>query len=753
MFGKLLEYEVNGQNIFFQYENKTTRVEVITDEIINVFAGLREDEHRSKAIEGNKAVETKVTIEDCYKEKGYVEIATDKVVCRVSDDFVVDFFDTDKTPVSLAYRGKRDGSSDISEEVKALLAAEGHAVAANGEDLNIQSVRCLGKDDCIYGLGDKTGFLNKRDYEYVNWNSDIPDAHEEFFRSLYKSIPFFMIHNEERSYGIFFDNTFKSYFDFGKENKDYYYFGSDEGNLDYYYIAGDSLAAIIGNYTYLTGRAPMQQRWVLGYHQSRWGYATEEEFRYIANTMRENNIPLDGLHFDIDYMEKYKVFTWNEDRFPTCDKLLAELKEMGVKPICIIDPGVKVEEGYDIYEEGIEKGYYATTPEGEVYVNEVWPGDAVYPDFGKEEVRKWWGNNHQFLLDKGIRGVWNDMNEPASFRGPLPDDVMFTDEDRPAMHKEMHNVYGHLMAKATYEGLKELSGKRPFLITRACYAGSQKYSTMWTGDNQSLWNHLRMAVPQQCNMGMSGLSFIGTDIGGFGSDCTPELMARWIQVGVFSPLCRNHSAAGTKHQEPWRYSDKIVDIYRKYVNLRYELLPYFYDKMFEMEKTGLPMIRPLVLHYPKDKNVWNLNDEFLLGENILVSPVVEQGATKKLVYLPEGEWYDYWTKEKIQGGQYFIKEAPLDVCPIYIKAGTVLPKYPKQMYVGEIAKEDLVLTLEVYKGEGSYTHYYDNGEDFAYRDGAYNEYLFTVDKEGNVDTKMINKGYEDYAKIEVCVIE
>lgn len=753
MFGKLLSYEVKGQHILFQYEKMATRVEIITDEIINVFAGFREESHRSKAIEGNKEKETAFSVKDFYQEKGYVEIATEKVICRVCDEFAVDFYDVKGNLMCQEYRGKRTSGEEISEEVKALLAAEGHAVNDGALDYAIQSVKVLDKEDCIYGLGDKTGFLNKRNYQYENWNSDLPEAHEEFFRALYKSIPFFMVHNAKRSYGIFFDNTFKSYFDFGKENTEYLLFGSDEGNLDYYYIAGESMVDIIGNYTYLTGKAPMQQKWVLGYQQSRWGYSSEEEFRFIAKSIREKEIPLDALHFDIDYMEKYKVFTWNQDRFPTLEALLDELKEMGVKPVCIIDPGVKVEEGYSVYEEGIEKDYYAKTPDGDVYVNEVWPGDAVYPDFGKPEVRKWWGENHKFLLDKGIRGVWNDMNEPASFRGPLPDDVMFTDEDRPALHKEMHNVYGHNMAKATYEGLKELGGKRPFMITRACYAGSQKYTTMWTGDNQSIWHHLRMAIPQQCNMGMSGLSFIGTDIGGFGSDCTPELMARWIQVGIFSPLCRNHSAAGTKNQEPFRYTEEIVDIYRKYVNLRYELLPYFYDKMYETEKTGLPMIRPLVLHYPQDKNVWNLNDEFLLGENLLVAPVVEQGATARMVYLPEGIWYDYWTKEEIKGGQYFVKEAPLDVCPIYVKAGTMLPKYPKQMYVGEIPDKDLVLTFEVYPGKATYKHYFDNGEDFAYRNGEYNEYLLENHGEGKVDMEVIHKGYLDYADIRFSIIK
>ena len=241
----------------------------------------------------------------------------------------------------------------------------------------------------------------------------------------------------------------------------------------------------------------------------------------------------------------------------------------------------------------------------------------------------------------GVLGIWNDMNEPASFRGPLPEDVVFCDEDRVTNHAEIHNVYGHFMGKATFDGYKKHTGKRPFIITRAAYAGTQKYACVWTGDNQSLWSHLQMLIPQLCNLGMSGFSLCGTDIGGFGADTTPELMSRWIEAAMFSPFFRNHSAKGTRRQEPWMLGEQVVDIYRKYVSLRYQFLPYIYDLFYQGEKTGLPVMRPLVLHYEDDENTKNLNNEFLVGENILVAPVVEQGATRRMIYLPKGTWYDF----------------------------------------------------------------------------------------------------------------
>ena len=764
MFGKLLDYSQDGQIITLRYEKQCVYLHVLTDEIINIFVPCVTKEHRSKAIEGDKeqkvsytvgkadessADNGRLTTDGCLTTRGCrVMLTTSALICCVYDDFKLDFYDRDGNLLCADYRGKRIPRFTLQESFIEFIKKEGHDVDLSGStDYPVQCVKVLDKGDCIYGLGDKTGPLNKRSYEYENWNSDIPDPHEDSFKSLYKSIPFFITLKEKGVYGIFYDNTFKSYFNFGKENDGYYSFGSDNGNLDYYFIGGNSMPKIVENYTYLTGRAPLPQKWTLGYHQSRWGYDSEETFRDIAGRLRDNRIPCDAIHFDIDYMEQYKVFTWNRERFDDPQTLIADLRKQGIKTVTIVDPGVKVEQGYTVYEEGLENDYYAKTPAGDTYVNAVWPGDAVYPDFGSPAVRTWWGSLFSFYTELGVAGIWNDMNEPASFNGPLPDDIVFTDEDRASTHAEMHNVYGHNMAKATYEGWKKLTGKRPFVITRACYGGSQKYAVAWTGDNQSLWSHLRMAIPQQCNLGLSGMSYIGTDIGGFGADTTPELLARWVQVGCFSPLFRNHCAKGSMNQEPWLFGDEVLSIYRKYVKLRYSLLPYFYDLCRVCEQTGLPVIRPLVLHYENDIHVRNLNDEFLVGEFLLVAPVVDQGVTKRLVYLPEGVWYDYWSHERYEGGQYYPADAPLSVCPLYVKAGAVLPKAPDQMYVEEIVNPKLI--LEVWPGTGSHVHYRDNGEDFAYRDGAYNEYLFENRDDGNLIIKKLHEGYEDYP--DICV--
>jgi len=742
--GKLTDYRVNGQEVILDFEGREARVWVVTPYIINVFCGEDGNRPCSKAIEGDKMI--LVSPKVCQKEDG-LWIHTGKVSVRVSDGFYVDFYDENGVEVCGDYRGERRPLQRVSKEVLKLLEEEGHAAQDHRQEHAFEVVKKMDASAHFYGLGDKTGFLDKRSYEYEMWNTDNPDPQVDSFKALYKSIPFFIALGKEYVYGIFLDNTFKGYFNMGQESESYYWFGADGGCLNYYYIAGESMAEVLKGYTYLTGTCPLPQKWTLGYHQSRWGYVTQEDVEEIASSMRKNDIPCDVIHFDIDYMQDYKVFTWNEERYHNDPKaFLDRLSKDGFKVVVINDPGVKVEEGYEVYEEGLHGGYFARTPEGEVYSNVVWPGEAVFPDFGNPEVREWWGQHQSFLLEKGVRGIWNDMNEPASFRGPLPDDVVFTDEGRKAEHREMHNVYGHLMAKAAYDGLKDLDGRRPFVITRACYAGSQKYATAWTGDNTSMWAHLQMVIPQLCNLGLSGMPFVGTDVGGFGADTTPELMARWVQVGCFSPLFRNHSAAGTRRQEPWEFGEEVMGIYRKYVKLRYRLIPYMYDLFFEEEQTGMPVMRPLVLEYEKDDAARVCNDEFMLGSRILVAPVVHPGMTKRMVYLPEGVWYDYWTQEQLEGPVWFIREAPLDCCPVYVRAGSVLPVMEPQSYVGE--KPGDILYLEAYPGEGSWEHYLDNGEDFAYRDGKYHQYHFEVKEDGMVNGEIVHAGYDKpYKKV------
>lgn len=740
----MMKHEQNSRFVLCETSRGTLGVEVVAQDILRVFLGRETQNYFSKAVEADRHEDCAFTVTE---EGDTLVIATPALRLVVDAAGRTDFYTAAGKPLSLAWRGAR-GVIDRGLHDKDLLEKEGHKDAGSAAGLPVEELRALLPDDAVYGLGDKPTVLNKRSYAYENWNSDIPDPHEECFKSLYKDFPVFFVSSAaaERTYGIFFDNTFHTYFDFGFESPDYLSFGAKEGALNYYFFAGPTLREAVSRYTWLTGRAPLPQRWALGYQQCRWGYASAEAFRALARKFRELDIPLDALHFDIDYMDGYRVFTTNDKTFPDFPGLLAELKAQGIKAVTIIDPGVKVDPKYYVYQEGLQKGYFCKDKNDLVYVNEVWPGDSVFPDFGAPEVRGWWAGLQRFLTDRGVSGVWNDMNEPASFRGPLPDDVQMHDEERLTTHAEMHNCFGHNMAKASYEGWKAATGERPFVITRACYSGSQKYAVVWTGDNQSLWGHLRMSIPQQCSLGLSGMAFHGTDIGGFGADCTPELMARWIQAGCFSPLFRSHSSMGTRVQEPWRFGDEVTAIFRKYVKLRYRLQPYFYDLFRECEETGLPPMRALVLNYEDDPNVHELNDEFMLGDQMLVAPVVEQGARQRMIYLPKGDWYDFWTGEKQEGGRYFVREAPLDLCPIYVKAGTILPLYPEQRYTDELA--DPELTLRCYPGEGVYEHYRDNGRDFTYRDGAYTLYRFTLSN-AHLTTTLLHDNYKPYTKINV----
>lgn len=625
----------------------------------------------------------------------------------------------------------------IAEEDTELAKLEGHAGGSDEAGYASAIVKKLGKEDAVYGLGDKPGCLNRRGYVYVNWNTDNPAPHVDSFKSLYKSIPFFMVLGENYCYGIFADNTYKTTFDFGFESSEYYIVSHEKGFLDYYFFPGEKPSDVVKKYTGLTGTTPLFQRWIYGSHQSRWGYCSQDEILGIAEAFEKNEIPCDVIHMDIDYMDGYRVFTFDKERFPDTKALSETLADKGIKLISIIDPGVKKDEAYFMYREGMEMDAFAHDAQGAVYENAVWPGTSVFPDFSREDVRKWWGEKTKILLDHGIRGIWNDMNEPASFRGPLPDDVKFA----AGAHDEIHNIYGHLMAKATYEGLLEHdNGRRPFVLTRAAYAGSQKYCGGWTGDNHSIWSHLTLSLEQICNLSLCGMAMCGSDIGGFGSDVTPELLVRFYQAAVFAPFFRNHSAVGTRRQEPWLFDEKTRDAVRKTVRLRYRFIPYIYDLARECERTGEPIVRPLVYEYPHDKMVRNICDEYLLGKFVLVAPVTVPGKFAREVYLPEGEWYDYETNEKYTGGKYILADAPLDKVPVFIRAGAILPVAEGNIQSTEDITSENTRIL-TYPGQGTFIHYEDDNETLAYREGAYNAMEYTLNGE-KLEKKVIHKGYK-----------
>lgn len=609
------------------------------------------------------------------------------------------------------YTGPRSPVQTVSPEEQALLAAEGHLPQEALEDRNalwpVEVCKELPANAAIYGLGDKTGYLNKRHYAYENWNTDDPAPHCDNFRSLYKSINFFIISTPEGCCGILADNTCRTRFDFGKENDSYLYWSHAGGSLDYYMIPGKDLKEVLRGYLRLTGAPQLQQKWVYGFHQSHWSYFSAGEVCRVVDTMRENRLPMDSIHMDIDYMDGYRVFTFQPDRFPDPKGLSVYLAARNVKPIAIIDPGVKIDEGYFVYDEGVRDGHFAKSPDGSIYEGAVWPGPAVFPDFTREQTRLWWGGKVKLLLDAGIRGIWNDMNEPANFTGPLPEDVRFSKGD----HAQIHNVYGHLMAQATYEGMRRADNRRPFVLTRACCAGSQRYCSGWTGDNHSIWPHLQLSLTQMMNLGLSGMYMAGADVGGFGSDCTPELLIRWMQLGAISPFFRDHYAKGTRPQEAYSFDRDTMDACRKALDLRYHLLPYLYD----LAHGDLPMLRPLVMEFPEDGLCRDISDECMLGEALLAAPVMAPGVRARAVYLPKGVWYDFYTGKRYAGGGYVLAEAPLDTIPLFARAGAVIPvSEGTPQSVEEIQR----LTVKVFPGRGCFTHYTDDGETLDYQSGA-----------------------------------
>ncbi|RDY29713.1 DUF4968 domain-containing protein [Romboutsia weinsteinii] len=746
MFGRILGYEILDNKVKINFSNNIeAKVEIINSEIINFFVPIFKKEQKSKAIENLKCVETKFTVESL---DNFINIKTNTLEIKIYDEFKVDIYNNQGKLICADYREERNPYVKNTAGRIDIALQEGHKPNEH-QEYKVFIPKCMEDNMYFYGFGEKTGHLNKKGYHYKNWNTDDPSPHGETYDKLYKTIPFFITLKEEESFGIFFDNTFESDFDLGKENANYYYFAAVDGNIDYYFIYGPTIKKVIKGYTYLTGTTPLPQLWSLGYQQSRWAYCPDTNVYEIANKFREKDIPCDTIHLDIEYMDDFRVFTWDKEKFKNPTKMISDLKNDGFKIITIIDPGVKVDKGYKIYDEGLKNGYFATDKNGITYTNWVWPGHSVFPDFSNTEVRNWWANNQKIMMDYGVSGIWNDMNEPASFNGPLPNDIKFNEDGNIVDHKEIHNAYGHLMSKATYEGIKKETNKRPFVITRACYSGTQKYSTVWTGDNQSTWEHLRMSIPMLMNLGLSGLSFCGTDVGGFGFDTTKELLSRWVQVGAFTALFRNHTSIYTRDQEPWAFDKDTEDIYRKYVKLRYKLLPYIYDVFKSGEVTGLPLMRALLLEHQDDEETYEINDQFLVGENILVAPVVEQGKKARMVYLPRGsKWIDYWTKEILEGGQYIIKSAPLDTCPIYIKEGSIIPNYPDIKYVGE--KDIDILTIDVYRGDKdtSSIHYQDNGEDFDYKDGKYNLYKFDMNNKESLefDINITHNGYNKFYK-------
>jgi len=577
--------------------------------------------------------------------------------------------------------------------------------------------RKMQPDARFIGLGEKVGPLDRRGQAYVNWNTDAVDYGPKT-DPLYKTFPFFIGLHGRETYGLFMDNTHKTYFDFGAStDHKMYWMAADGGDLNYYFFGAQGVAQIIQDYTWLTGRMEMPPLWSLGYQQCRWSYMSAKEVLKVAGKFRKRKIPADVMYCDIDYMDGYKIFTWNKETFKDPKAMLDELKQMGFKLVTIVDPGIKIDRTYKQYNDGIEKNYFAKYVNGDQYTGEVWPGRCHFPDFYRADVREWWGKSFSALTEPGVEGFWNDMNEPAAWGQHIPPIVKFG--DRPL--SEVRNVYGHQMSRGTYDGTKKLlNGKRPFVLTRAAYAGIQRYSAVWTGDNTANDAHMLLGARLVNSLGITGVSFTGVDIGGFSGNPTPELMVRWNSLGVYTPMFRNHAMIGTVRREPWEWGKENEKIIRKDIEQRYQLLPYLYSMFYQSAQTGLPVCRTLAIAHPFDFNVYNevYQNQFLFGDSILVAPV-ESTVKKIKVYLPQGKWYRFSTGDAIKGGDVIKADAPLADLPVFVKAGAIIPMQSIVQSTSEPG--DGILELHIWDGPQTteFVYYEDDGATYDYQKGAF----------------------------------
>jgi len=657
------------------------------------------------------------------EKEGLVEIRTKELLVRVK-----------KTPCRIS-----------------ILDSQGRTLVEDDESLGVtcdeDEVRCFKKlkpGDRFFGLGEKSGSLDRTGKQYTMWNSDMP-FYTKGDDPLYVSIPFFIRMNDRKAYGIFLDNTYRSHFNMGASNDRFFWFGAEKGDLDYYFIQGPEIRRVIEGYTELTGRMEMPPLWALGFQQSRWSYASDSTVRQIARQFRDRRIPCDVIYLDIAYLDGYRVFTWDKERFKDPNGLLNALALEGFKVVTIIEPAVKADNTYAVAKEGLAGDHFVKYPDGSPYKGEVWPSWSYFPDFTREKTRRWWGENLSKFLGQGVSGFWNDMNEPAVWGKNMPDVVKFAGNGHGTDHKRIHNVYGLEMARATFDATHSHSQKRHLILTRAGFSGIQRYSAVWTGDNEANVNHLEMACTMPQSMGLSGLPFVGSDVGGFGGAPSPGLYVRWMQLGAFPPLSRAHSALDTPNKEPWALGEEVERLCRKAIELRYRFLPFWYSEFRKASQSGLPIMRPLLVNFQDDEvcDSEEAHKEFMLGDSLLVAPVLSEHDTTKKLYLPAGRWLDWNDHSIVSGPRWSTVEAPRDTIPLFLREGGIIPLQDVQNYVGE--KTINQIEWFVFPADrSSYELYQDDGQSYRYQHGEYSVTRVEVEKNAESVSIRLLKPHDRY---------
>lgn len=720
-------YEINHNNIDIYFSNMKITLTMFENDIVKVFIGDKYEE----------SISTNGVVDDLGKGEFIVEEDSNFVIVKGTK--VLTFVDKNTTEISF-------------RDLEVNIINEDFQPSFKDEEGNVYISKV---NDCLayYGLGEKGGDLNKKGCYTENFNTDDPETDDDSI-TYYKTIPFYVALKEEATYGIFFDNSFRSYFDMGKEMGDRIFFGAIGGQIQYYFIPGENIKEVVKNYTALTGRMEMPPLWSLGYQQCRFSYFSQEEVRELVKTFEEKDIPLDVVYLDIDYMDGFRVMTFKTPNFDDAAGLIGDLKEKGIRTITIIDPGVKVDEEYPVFKRGKEGNHFTKKLDGEMFIGAVWPGNSAFPDFSNKDCREWWKSElKKFISEHGMDGIWNDMNEPCVFNNDhktMLETCLHNSDNGVIEHKEFHNRYGFEMSRCSKEAQEELHpNERGFSMTRATYAGGQRYSSVWTGDNMSLWSQMRMSISMNANLGISGFSFVGNDVSGFGLDSSEELFIRWMEMGPFIPIFRNHSNMYTRRQEPWAFGPRAEKIAKKSIELRYELLPYIYDLYYISHKEGLPIFRPMIMEYEKDMNLLNMREQFMLGKNMLVAPVLYEGERSKTVYLPKGSWFNYFTMEKLQGGKWYKLPCELDEILVFVKEGAIIPTYNKKFR--NVKERPKNILLKVFGENAKGFHYNDDGHTMEYLEGKYT-YMDIKVVDGKEELKLINNGYS-IEDIEIEIIK
>lgn len=750
-----------GTGVLMAVDDEFVRVDVIRPDIMRIKVSVagKFDESPTHAVCAKLPARSMFTLKQTSRA---VVLSTKEMSLHVArQNFSLDAFRADGSPIFTSAKGK-----------------EGESLAYGYFNNKFVVARNCESRDMFFGLGEKTRSFNRAGQDYMLWNTDIfgpwahpheldglgkdhpdRDARGTTFDPYYMSIPFFyrlpVDRGDSKLAAFFIDNGYKGYFEFSEARIYRYQFCG--GQYTEYVFAGPSMKQILEGYTWLTGRMQAPPLWALGYHQCRWYPYDQKSFTKLTDTFREKKIPCDVQWLDIDYMNGYRVFTWDRKRYPDARGMLKRLERQGYRVITIIDPGVKYEKGYPVFDDGVKNELFCRASSGRIFMGKVWPGATAFPNFAKKETRQWWGRLNAEHVKSGLAGIWNDMNEPITFVGEM-EEMRFDHDGRQCPHEQYHNQYAMMMAMGTVEGLlKAMPNKRTFVLSRAGFSGIQRYAANWMGDNCSRWSHLAMSIPMAMGLGVSGQPFVGADVGGFAENSNGELLARWIQYAALTPFFRNHNSA-KKDQYPWSFGKAVENIYRSAVDLRYRLMPYVYSTFMRASETGDPIQRPLVYDFQEDIATWPIEDQYLFGDSLLVAPVCAAGVTRRNVYLPEGTWYDCHSDESFSGQRFVTAEAPMDYIPLFARGGRVVPMLTEapQTTMG-FQPKSIDLHVFVPREDGTFESmlHEDDGTSFSFRQGKFLRTTFTVVKRGRslrMTARVTGKGYPEFRRKQFRVV-